>query len=151
MAYTTDKEPLDLTAKTTPVDADVVIVGDSADASEVAKKTTWANIKATLKTYFDTLYAPVGVGGITRSVSSIATPTTAGATASTDYVYNVTNTTLTLPTAVGNTNKYTVKCISGTCVVDGAGVETIDGTATITIQVEDSVDLISNNTEWKVI
>jgi len=89
--------------------------------------------------------------GITRTVASIATPTTAGATILTDYVYFVTNTTLTLPTAVSNTNRYTVKCISGTCVVDGAGAETIDGTATITIQVEDSVDLISNNTEFKVV
>lgn len=48
MAYATDKEPTGLTAKTTPVDADVIVIGDSADASEVAKKTTWANVKATL-------------------------------------------------------------------------------------------------------
>ena len=59
MAYSEDKEPTGLTAKTTPVDADVVVIGDSADANEVAKKTTWANIKATLKTYNDTLYAAV--------------------------------------------------------------------------------------------
>jgi hypothetical protein len=43
------------TAKTTPVDADEVGVIDSA-ASNVLKKVTWVNIKATLKTYFDTLY-----------------------------------------------------------------------------------------------
>ena len=43
------------TAKTTPVDADTVPVIDSA-ASNVLKKVTWANVKATLKTYFDTLY-----------------------------------------------------------------------------------------------
>jgi len=41
--------------KTTPVDADTVGLIDSA-ASNVLKKLTWANIKATLKTYFDTLY-----------------------------------------------------------------------------------------------
>jgi hypothetical protein len=47
------------TAKTTPVDADTVGITDSA-ASNVLKKVTWANIKATVKTYFDTLYAALG-------------------------------------------------------------------------------------------
>jgi len=55
MAYTENKLPAGLDAKTTPIDADVVVVGDSADTNR-AKKTTWANIKATLKTYFDTVY-----------------------------------------------------------------------------------------------
>jgi len=44
------------TAKTTPVDADTMPLIDSA-ASNVLKKVTWANIKATLKTYYDSLYA----------------------------------------------------------------------------------------------
>ena len=87
-----------------------------------------------------------------RQVASIAVGTTAGATTNTDYVYFTTATlTLTLPTAVGNTNRYTVKCIAGTLTIDGAGAETIDGTATISVQVEDSVDLISNGTEFKVV
>lgn len=42
------------TAKTTPVDTDVFALWDT-----VRKKVTWANIKATLKTYFDTLYQPI--------------------------------------------------------------------------------------------
>lgn len=46
-------------AKTTPVDADTMPLIDSA-ASNVLKKVTWANIKATLKTYFDTLYQVAG-------------------------------------------------------------------------------------------
>lgn len=46
------------TAKTTPVDADTMAIIDSA-ASNALKKVTWANIKATLKTYFDTLYQPL--------------------------------------------------------------------------------------------
>jgi hypothetical protein len=70
MAYTADKEPFGLTAKTTPVDADVVILGDSTDASEVAKQTTWSNVKATLKTYFDTLYQSV-LTGLTSSVAEL--------------------------------------------------------------------------------
>lgn len=43
------------TAKTTPADADTIPAIDS-EASNVLKKVTWANIKSTLKTYFDTLY-----------------------------------------------------------------------------------------------
>jgi hypothetical protein len=46
------------TGKTTPVDADYIGLMDSA-ASNVLKKLSWANLKATLKTYFDTLYAPI--------------------------------------------------------------------------------------------
>jgi len=42
-------------AKTTPVDADTMPIMDSA-ASNALKKVTWANIKATLKAYFDTVY-----------------------------------------------------------------------------------------------
>jgi len=42
-------------AKTTPVNADTVPIIDSA-ASSALKEVTWANIKATLKSYFDTLY-----------------------------------------------------------------------------------------------
>jgi hypothetical protein len=55
MAYTENKKLIGLDAKTTPIDADVLVVGDTVD-SDRAKKTTWANIKATLKAYFDTLY-----------------------------------------------------------------------------------------------
>lgn len=45
-------------AKTTPVDADEFPLADSADSFTV-KKVTWANIKAALKAYFDTLYQPL--------------------------------------------------------------------------------------------
>jgi hypothetical protein len=42
-------------AKATPVDADTLALVDS-EAAGVLKKLTWANLKATLKTYFDALY-----------------------------------------------------------------------------------------------
>lgn len=53
-------------SKATPVDADLVPLIDSA-ASNVLKKLTWANLKATLKTYFDTLY---------QAAATYVTPTT---------------------------------------------------------------------------
>lgn len=53
-----------VTGKTTPVDADVTLIEDSA-ASNAKKKLTWANLKATLKSYFDTLYA-VAAKGVTN-------------------------------------------------------------------------------------
>jgi hypothetical protein len=46
-------------SKATPVDTDEIPLVDSA-ASNVLKKLTWANVKATLKTYFDTLYQATG-------------------------------------------------------------------------------------------
>jgi hypothetical protein len=45
----------DAAVKTTPVDADTIGLIDSA-ASNVLKKLSWANLKVTLKPYFDTLY-----------------------------------------------------------------------------------------------
>lgn len=46
------------TGKATPVDLDELALLDSA-ATFALKKLTWANLKATLKTYFDTLYVAI--------------------------------------------------------------------------------------------
>ena len=48
----------DRTEKTTPVNADLIAIADT-EASNVAKKVTFTNIKAFLKTYFDTLYGTI--------------------------------------------------------------------------------------------
>jgi hypothetical protein len=56
-------------AKATPVDADMLALMDS-EASNVVKKLSWANIKATLKTYFDTLYK--------STLSAVSTSTASG-------------------------------------------------------------------------
>lgn len=45
--------------KSTPIDADEVPLVDTADTN-LLKRVTWANVKATLKAYFDTLYEAVG-------------------------------------------------------------------------------------------
>ncbi|MFV0598461.1 MAG: hypothetical protein ACK5M0_01875 [Bacteroidales bacterium] len=56
------------TAKTTPIDADMFGLMDSA-ANKIMKKLSWANLKNTLKTYFDTVYtklsfSKIRVGGV---------------------------------------------------------------------------------------
>lgn len=75
------------TGKATPVDADETALLDSAAAYGL-KKLTWANFKATLKTYFDTLYNlyvhPNHSGDVTSSgdgVTTIANKQTLTATA----------------------------------------------------------------------
>jgi hypothetical protein len=55
-------------SKATPVDADELALVNSAASNTIAKL-TWASLKATLKTYFDTLY-----GKITSSTGSIVLP-----------------------------------------------------------------------------
>jgi hypothetical protein len=94
-----------------------------------------------------------GGSGITRSISSISSPTTLAAAALTDYVALVSGTTtITLPTAVGNTNRYTVKNAgAATVTVAFTGGQTADGNATITLAPPLSVDLISDNSNWSVI
>jgi hypothetical protein len=59
------------TSKTTPVDADMLPLMDSA-ASNITKKLSWANLKATAKTYFDTLYQPLA-SVLTNTTASFTT------------------------------------------------------------------------------
>ena len=64
------------------------------------------------------------------------------------------NVTVNLPTAVGNTAIYIIKKIvaANSMIIDGLSTETIDGSATVTIVVEnESLTLVSDNTNWKVI
>lgn len=60
------------TSKATPVDADEIPVVDSA-ASNGLKKLTWANLKATAKSYFDTIYTLANLGGVpsTRTINGV--------------------------------------------------------------------------------
>jgi hypothetical protein len=67
------------TSKATPVDADELPIVDSA-ASNVLKKLTWANLKATLLTYFNTVFPgkdgwmPVADSWSYASASTITVP-----------------------------------------------------------------------------
>jgi hypothetical protein len=69
-------------SKATPVDADALLLQDSADSS-IWKKLTWANVKAALKTYFDALYqAKLSRFVSTTDGTAISSTTTIGITSS---------------------------------------------------------------------
>ena len=96
------------------------------------------------------------IPGITRSIVNISTNTTGAAVASTEYVYFASNTiTFTLPTAVGNTNRYTIVFkTTGTLTIATTLGQTIAfypsapaTTATITKQ-GTVVELFSDGTNW---
>ena len=92
--------------------------------------------------------------GYLTEVVGVSTNTTAGSAATTDYVYLVSGkTTITLPTAVGNTNRYTIKNVgTKTVTVATTGGQTIDGGNIAVISYQDpSIDLISNSLNWFII
>lgn len=83
-----------LTAKNPPVDADSAVIVDSA-ASNVFKRVTYTNIKAFLKTYFDTLYELAGA--IATHAALTVTHGATGAIVGTTNTQTLTNKTLTAP------------------------------------------------------
>ena len=93
-----------------------------------------------------------GGSGITRSVNNIVGNTTAGSVGSTDYDYNCTGAlTLTLPTAVGNTNKYSVTRISGLTTVATTSSQTINGSANATLTINNmTLTFISDGANWNI-
>ena len=95
-----------------------------------------------------------GASGITRNVTILTSSTiTASFSASTDYVYVCNGIcVITMPTAVGNTNRYTFKNVTGTDTLNTTSSQTIDGSTSIQLLTDNqSVDLISNGSNWLII
>lgn len=96
----------------------------------------------------------LGGSGANRSVNVVNTNTVAGSQANTNYIYLVSGTTtITLPTAVGNTNTYTIKNIGNAVVtINTTSSQTIDGSTTIPIAVKyTAIDLVSDNSNWNIV
>lgn len=119
--------------------ADLSATGTPSSTTFLRGDNTWAT--------------PAGGSGITRVIQSISLATTGAAVASTDYVYLCTGTfTYTQPTAVGNTNQYTIKNAgTGAITILFTGGQSADGSTSINLAANDSIDIISNNTNWFII
>ena len=166
-AYLSVEHNADGTLKTVPLTKGGTGATDAATArtnlglsigtnvqAPISLTTTGSSGAATLVANTLNIPAYTSGGGILRSGNSISGITTAGAAAITDYVYLCTGTfTVTLPTAVGNTNLYTIKNVStGTITIATTSAQTIDGSATASLPVRyTSLDLISDGANWNVV
>ncbi len=110
---------------TTIDDADCIPIYDTSAAAQ--KKSTWNNIKAVLKTHFDTLYTGLQVSGAstTNSTTGRTITHTLGGIAATAYRVVITPSLTAAPTpstAGGLGEIYVVKNADGTFTVYNTGV-----------------------------
>jgi hypothetical protein len=92
--------------------------------------------------------------GMTRSFTTTSGNYTAGSAANTDYIYLIAGAhTTTLPSANGNTSRYTFKNKhTASVTITRSGSDTIEGDTSISIAPSTAVDLISNGTNtWNII
>lgn len=94
-----------------------------------------------------------GLSSLSRSVSTVTSSTTLGAAPSTDYIVFVgAGGAPTLPTAVGNTNCYTIKNThTDDRTVLTTSSQTIDGAANLVIKPTESFNLISDGANWRIV
>ena len=92
---------LDLTEKTTPIDADGIALIDSIDSKKI-KRLPWSNLKSTIKTYFDALYAAISHTHAQSDITNLTTDLAGKAEAS-----SVVTATLAAASWVGSAAPYT--------------------------------------------
>jgi hypothetical protein len=136
-----------LVEMTTPIDADKIIVTDSAGTT--AKKLSWTNIKAFLKTYFDTLYQVILISGTNiKTVNGSSILGSGDLVISSDNIYTA-NGTLTANRTVsmsGNSLTFT----GGQTTVKGSG--TTSATKSLSIQNSSGTELVisKNNGDFEL-
>ncbi len=99
-------------------------------------------------------WSSISSSGISRTISSISTDTSAGSSSSTDYVYIATaGLTLTMPTAASNTNLYTVKNTTSSIVkIITTSSQTIDGATFYDLNKQyQAIGLISDGSNWSIV
>jgi hypothetical protein len=93
--------------------------------------------------------------GNSRTVTAITGVLTGSAAGNTDYVYYWTGSTayiFTMPTAVGSTGLYTLKNASSVNqTVQFTSGQNADGSTSLTLTPNTSIDLVSNNTNYMIV
>lgn len=115
---------------TTPVDADSILTYDNTNS--LWKRLTWANIKSTLKTYFDTLYQVIITGAASTITTSNLTASRVLVSDSSGKVgvSSVTNTTLGYLDATSSIQTQLNSKAADSGVVHTTGNETVGGLKT---------------------
>lgn len=130
--------------------------GTQANINTTATKNSAVEGEPHYTTDTQTLYVSTGEGSLNEPVTgrSPLASVSGNTTLTLDYeVVEVTAAcTITLPTAVGNTNKIfeIVATVDG-IVVDANSTETINGELTQTLYNGDAMRIISNGSNWRVL
>ncbi|HSX15373.1 MAG TPA: hypothetical protein VLF40_01150 [Candidatus Saccharimonadales bacterium] len=143
----------------TQLQTNAVVTDKIADANVTAAKLAGdipkSALSASVQQSLDNADAAVAhTSGISRITGTITVSSLLPAVASTDYVYFCVNTiTIMLPTAVGNSNLYTLKNTgAGAITVITSLSETIDGVSSATIPMANmSLSFISDGTNWQLV
>lgn len=115
-------------------------------------KNTWAAGEVVSAAELNAL-ATEANSGTKRTVVTVSASQTLAALTDTDYVVLVTSAGApVLPTAVNNKSRYTIKNISTVNrTIATTSAQTIDGVTSVVIRADQSVDIISDNANWRLI
>lgn len=93
------------------------------------------------------------LGGGSRTVVPVTSSTTLAAASGTDYLVLIgASGAPTLPTAVGNTSRYTLKNVDTTNkTVATTSSQTVDGSTTVSLTPNASLDVVSDNSNWVIV
>lgn len=117
------------TNKGTPIDGDSLIINDSASAGNI-KKSLWSDIKGTLKSYFDTLYQPIG-GFASYYAESLGESSTTSV-----YPTFINKVTLTCTPTAGTYILEYGAWVTNSNAVKNIWVRIIDPTSTFEVQID---------------